>query len=257
MGENETDTDVLTSNVEVGSVLSQCAESRVHECNFYGYRAVCKHRFPKAYRHPALDQRLREQRTVREGRALARCLKNGVLAPTVFAVDRERCAIVMERIDGLTVREIFNHEQGNAAQGKTEVSFLVSFLLRGMGEVVGLLHNADIIHGDLTTSNFMCKREFLEGRPSTENLASKTSSRDSIVVLDFGLVMEKNSAEERAVDLYVLERALKSSHPFLEHVATRLVLEGYHRTVDPQKGSVTMARLEAVRARGRKRSMIG
>ncbi|RNF20137.1 protein kinase [Trypanosoma conorhini] len=253
-----TEMDVRISRVEIGPLLSQCAESKVYECNFYGHRAVCKHRFSKAYRHPALDQRLREQRTVREGRALVRCRKNGVIAPTVYAVDRERCAIVMERIDGLTVREFLNQEQEKATHGQAADTVLASRLLRGMGEVVGLLHNADIIHGDLTTSNFICRREILDAQgPSVEELAPKPPYRDGIVVIDFGLVMDKNSAEERAVDLYVLERAVKSSHPFLEHVSTALILEGYLRTVEAQKGAATIARLEAVRARGRKRSMIG
>ncbi|ESL06738.1 protein kinase [Trypanosoma rangeli SC58] len=254
----EKEIDTLISNVEIGPVLSQCAESKVYECNFYGYRAVCKHRFPKVYRHSTLDQRLREQRTVRESRALVRCRKHGVIAPTVFAVDRERCTIVMERIDGLTVREVFNQEQEKTAHGKPVNFVLASRLLRGVGEVVGLLHNADIVHGDLTTSNFMCRRQFLEEqRLTVEELAAKGPDRDGIVVIDFGLVMDKNSAEERAVDLYVLERAVKSSHPFLEHASTALVLEGYRRTVDAHKGAATIARLEAVRARGRKRSMIG
>ncbi|KEG15135.1 protein kinase [Trypanosoma grayi] len=255
--------DVPASTVEVTTVLSQCAESKVYECNFYNYRAVCKHRFPKMYRHPVLDHKLREQRTVREARALVRCRKHGVEAPTVFAVDRDRCAIVMERIDGLMVRDVLNNEQGG-------VSALAERLLRGMGEVVGLLHSADIIHGDLTTSNFMCRGQHLdkeEGREHQQRgqvpqmfvrgLAAGTSCREGLVVLDFGLVVDKNSAEERAVDLYVLERAIKSSHPFLEHVASSLVLDGYHRTIDVHKGAATVARLEAVRARGRKRSMVG
>lgn len=258
MEEKGDDGALPQSRVHVGSILSQCAESKVYECSFYGCPAVCKYRFPKTYRHPTLDRKLREQRTVREARALVRCRKHGVVAPTVYAVDRERCAIVMERIDGITVRDVLNKEQEDVARGRSTVSSLDELLLRGMGEVVGLLHNADIIHGDLTTSNFMCRRKSLhEGLVFKNDVATKTSCRDHIVVLDFGLVMDKSSAEERAVDLYVLERAIKSSHPFLEHVASSLVVEGYHRTVDVQKGAATIARLEAVRARGRKRSMIG
>nr|CCD15704.1 unnamed protein product [Trypanosoma congolense IL3000] len=232
------------STVVVGQVLSQCAESRVYECDFYGHPAVCKHRLVKPYRHPALDKKLREQRTVREARALVRCQKHGIAVPTVYAIDREGCAIVMERIAGITVRDMLNRVQ--RGQGKTASPAAVR-LLEGMGEVVGLLHSADIIHGDLTTSNFICcTREGEVGE-----------LRDNLVVLDFGLVTEKNSAEERAVDLYVLERAIMSSHPSLEGVASSLILEGYRRTVEPHKGATSIARLGVVRARGRKRSMIG
>ncbi|KAG8347058.1 RIO1 family Lipopolysaccharide kinase (Kdo WaaP) family Protein kinase domain [Trypanosoma vivax] len=243
--------NVSAYTVSIGPVLSQCAESRVYECDFYGHPAVCKHRFAKTYRHPKLDLKLREQRTAREARALVRCSKHGVVAPRVFAIDREQCAIVMERVEGNTVRDLLKAEEG-ATSG---TSALVSRLLQGMGEVVGLLHNADIIHGDLTTSNFICTS--LSAGSGVESGADRRPCRADLVVLDFGLVMDKNSAEERAVDLYVLERAIKSSHPFLEGVASDLVLEGYRRTVEAHKGGATVARLEAVRARGRKRSMIG
>lgn len=60
------------------------------------------------------------------------------------------------------------------------------------------VHDSGIIHGDLTTSNMV----ITEG--------------GDIVLLDFGLSYFKDSAEDRAVDLYVLERAFKSTHPSLE-----------------------------------------
>jgi tRNA A-37 threonylcarbamoyl transferase component Bud32 len=37
-----------------------------------------------------------------------------------------------------------------------------------------------------------------------------------IYLIDFGLSYVKNSIEDRAVDLYVLERAFVSTHPQLE-----------------------------------------
>ena len=55
----------------------------------------------------------------------------------------------------------------------------------------------DVIHGDLTTSNMIYKD-------------------DQIYLIDFGLSYVKNSIEDRAVDLYVLERAFISTHPQLE-----------------------------------------
>lgn len=67
-----------------------------------------------------------------------------------------------------------------------------------MGRVVNSVHEAGIIHGDLTTSNMIMTQE------------------KEVVLLDFGLSYFKDSAEDRAVDLYVLERAFKSTHPALE-----------------------------------------
>lgn len=222
-------------------LIAQCAESRVLGCTFFGHRAVYKHRFCKTYRNSVLDQKLREQRTVREARALVRCKRFGVSAPTVYFVDRKECVIVMSRIEGIPVRDLLDNVLVGTAIARA--------VLEAMGEIVGLLHNGDMIHGDLTTSNFM---SVASGGKSPSN----SISRDDIVILDFGLVQDKQSAEERAVDLYVLERAVKSAHPQIERPEDA-ILAGYIRTVELNKGKQTVERLIAVRARGRKRSMIG
>lgn len=64
-----------------------------------------------------------------------------------------------------------------------------------IGETVARLHNHNLIHGDLTTSNFMIE----EGT-------------GDLVVIDFGLTSVSTSAEDMGVDLYVLERAFISTH---------------------------------------------
>lgn len=70
-------------------------------------------------------------------------------------------------------------------------------------------------------------------------------------------------AEDRAVDLYVLERAFSSTHPVLPGKLPQFekVLEGYAE-ITKEKGKKgewdrTEKRLEEVRLRGRKRSMVG
>ncbi|CUG77172.1 Hypothetical protein, putative [Bodo saltans] len=271
--------------MEQGELLSQCAESKVYAANFYGHAAVVKHRFAKEYRHNVLDQKLREQRTVREARALVRCRKLGVPAPVVYSVDKLTCTIVMERIPGLSARDLI---AGCADQATREA--VGKRVLEAMGEIVGLLHRGDIIHGDLTTSNFIVTDEASLGSSSsaapppaatspttprtphdTADAATAaaigssgsdlsgmpTGASRGLVVIDFGLVSDKNSAEERAVDLYVLERAVMSAHPLLEDVCAGHIWAGYARTTDAAKGKLTLDRLVAVRARGRKRSMIG
>ena len=59
----------------------------------------------------------------------------------------------------------------------------------GMGELVGQVHAAGFVHGDLTTSNFIFDAE-----------TSKFS------IIDFGLSATSNKEEARAVDLHVLEK---------------------------------------------------
>ena len=74
-------------------------------------------------------------------------------------------------------------------------------MLLDLGRCVGLLHQADIVHGDLTTSNAIW----------VEGAADETGH---VVMLDFGLTQVQSavSIEEKGVDLYVLERALTSTH---------------------------------------------
>ncbi|XP_037667523.1 EKC/KEOPS complex subunit TP53RK isoform X2 [Choloepus didactylus] len=58
-------------------MVKQGAEARVFRGRFQGRAAVVKHRFPKGYRHPALEARLSRRRTVQEARALLRCRRAG------------------------------------------------------------------------------------------------------------------------------------------------------------------------------------
>ena len=74
-----------------------------------------------------------------------------------------------------------------------------------MKEVSGLiastlatLHDGGLVHGDLTTSNMLLRQ-------------NEDGKRD-LVLIDFGLSFNSTLAEDKAVDLYVLERALLSLH---------------------------------------------
>jgi TP53 regulating kinase and related kinases len=88
------------------------------------------------------------------------------------------------------------------------------------------MHSIDVVHGDLTTSNMM-----LRDIPSDADFASSISSmhreekNDStsraaphIMIIDFGLGMTRPVIEDKAVDLYVLERAFISTHPGSEYL---------------------------------------
>eukprot|EP01034_Spumella_vulgaris_P025944 gene25944-32454_t len=106
----------------------------------------------------------------------------------------------------------------------------------GVGSAIGKMHDADVVHGDLTTSNFIVREP-----------ADAT-------IIDFGLGTMKPTIEDKAVDLYVLERAFVSTHPGSEYVVAAL-LESYRFTC--RRGTPILVRLEQVRMRGRKRDMNG
>ena len=123
-------------------------------------------------------------------------------------------------------------------------------LMRRIGHTVGGLHKAGVIHGDLTTSNLML-------RPTTTTTTDTNDSpsmEGEVVLIDFGLAGQSVHDEDRAVDLYVLERAFGSTHPRTEPLFEE-VLQGYREAY--RGASSALKRLEDVRMRGRKRSMIG
>lgn len=211
--------------------------------------AALKYRPAKPYRHPLLDARLTRQRILAEARILARCRRDGVAVPAVYCVDEAAGWLLLEWVAGAPVRVGVNawlgakseYEVLDAAGGSNAP--LVGLMQR-VGAAVGRLHAAGVVHGDLTTSNMMLRpwagdEGVLEGE---------------IVMIDFGLASQGTHEEERAVDLYVLERAFLSTHPRAEKLFGE-VLEGYKTAF---KGSKSVLRkLEDVRMRGRKRSMIG
>ena len=110
-----------------------------------------------------------------------------------------------------------------------------------IGSVVGRLHAHNIIHGDLTTSNML----YL---PS-ENVNA------SLILIDFGLSHVETSAEDKGVDLYVLERALLSTHSNADKIFP-LIIQSYKK-VNAKECKTVLDKFEEVRARGRKRTMVG
>ena len=74
------------------------------------------------------------------------------------------------------------------------------------------------------------------------------------MLIDFGLGSISTAEEDKAVDLYVLERAFTSTHPRAEELFQE-VLRAYGASHAGAK--TVLRRLQDVRMRGRKRSMIG
>lgn len=75
-----------------------------------------------------------------------------------------------------------------------------------------------------------------------------------IVLIDFGLSNTESTVEDKAVDLYVLERALLSSHPRAFFLFAE-ILEAYSADYDSTIDVIN--KFNEVRLRGRKRTMVG
>ncbi|EGE78793.1 BUD32 protein kinase [Blastomyces gilchristii SLH14081] len=206
--------------------------------------------------------------------------------------------LLMEWVEGIVVRQAVDQwekwlksQEGKVAGGAGGADAKsadlieqskedICALLRRIGLVVGAMHKAGIVHGDLTTSNLMLRpiasvdalagedddaataasvplstsiRQDAELQTIT-TLDNKPSLEGEIVLIDFGLAGQSVQDEDRAVDLYVLERAFGSSHPRTEPFFHE-VLKGYAESY--KAANVVLKKLEQVRLRGRKRSMVG
>ena len=84
--------------------------------------------------------------------------------------------------------------------------------------------------------------------------ADPAQGLSSIYLIDFGLSTISQNVEDKAVDLFVLEKAFICSHPKYEEEFAH-VLEGYK--VTGEKPSDVIRRLDKVRARGRKKIAFG
>ncbi len=181
---------------------------------------IIKERFSKKYRLPQIDDSLRKFRTRREAKILSKLNEVNFPAPNLKSFCDERMNIIMDFLPGEKLREVLL--RGDDYQQLAEE----------IGERVGKLHGENIIHGDLTTSNMIQHEETGE-----------------INLIDFGLSFFSDKTEDKAVDLFLLERALESTHyQFYPEIFAR-VLEGYKRAY-PEAGTI-LERFKAVEKRGR------
>lgn len=163
---------------------------------------------------------------------------------------------MMEWIEGEVVRICLNEwlkrrKDAGVSEGEDDGELVA--LMRRVGSAIGRMHAVGVVHGDLTTSNLMLRPRNIIGR-SGDPIAGNNVLDGEIVLIDFGLASRSTQDEDRAVDLYVLERAFGSTHPRAESLFTE-VLTSYEKSF---KGAhVVLKKLEEVRLRGRKRSMLG
>ncbi|KAG2002354.1 other/Bud32 protein kinase [Coprinopsis cinerea AmutBmut pab1-1] len=233
---------------------------------------LLKHRFKKKYRHDVLDVSLTKQRVAGEARALLKCLRSGVNVPQILMVDAAEGILGIEWIDGHSVRQLLPGGEEEEEEGeeqreegqqdapdsideaeerlKKEYGVDIDTLLTLIGTELSKLHKADIIHGDLTTSNMMVRRKAGGGGGGGGGGGAE------VLLIDFGLSYTSTLTEDKAVDLYVLERAFASTHPDSERLFGA-VLGAYERGLGPKEWHTVKKRLDEVRLRGRKRSMVG
>lgn len=123
----------------------------------------------------------------------------GVSTPALYHVNTVTNEIFMEYVNGCTVKQYLldNYHQN-------EMNKTIENLAEHIGENIAILHSGKMIHGDLTTSNMMLTN----------------CEPQKLVMIDFGLSFISTLVEDMAVDLYVLERAMLSTHPNSEKLVS-------------------------------------
>ena len=179
---------------------------------------IIKKRKKKSYRIPEIDDRIRRQRTRSEAKLLTKAFKL-ISIPEIIKVDQKTKKIVMEFIDG---KKLSDYLDKFPLKKQKEVCKLI-------GESTAKLHDADIIHGDLTTSNMILKD-------------------NKIYFIDFGLGFTSHKFEDKAVDLHLLKQALEAKHFKNWEILFKEVLKGYSKFKDSK---IVLERLNKVEKRGR------
>ena len=226
-------------------LIKQGAEAKIYTGTFESKKAIAKERFKKTYRHADLDKSLTSKRIKNEFKLLEKANKLGIDVPNVYKTDLNTGIIIMEQIENSLTCKEFIFQKVKTPSLITESSVLGEDLVKissRIGAIIGKLHLNQIIHGDLTTSNILIK--------------DYDSQESKIYFIDFGLSFVSKQLEDKAVDLYVLERALLSTHSLQAVRLFEEILNGYKTEYGANVNQV-IDRLEQVRLRGRKRTMIG
>ncbi len=156
---------------------------------------LIKKRIRKSYRLEQLDEKIRKSRTKKEFNLLQKASKFIPIPKTVKFNEKTK-EIEMQYIKGKRLSDSLD-----SLQNKTEICKLI-------GENIAKLHDQDIIHGDLTTSNMLLKN-------------------NNLYFIDFGLGFMSKRIEDKAVDLHLIKEALEAKHFNISKECFHAILEGY------------------------------
>jgi len=199
-------------------LLKKGAEGDIFLTSWNKQKAILKARKKKDYRNPTLDQRIRKQRTIRECEIISEVKSFGIRTPLIYNMDTKNCTILMQYIVGTLVNDLSE-------------SKLIKSCIQ-IGKIVGIMHKNGIMHGDLTTSNFIV-------------------SNGKIFVLDFGLSNKTSKPEDHAVDLRLLKEILNSAHAKIMNNAWSNFLKGYKSAVGSTRFSKITSLVKVIESRGR------
>lgn len=213
-------------------ILQQGAEAKIILSGDF----IIKDRIKKSYRLPELDKKIIKRRTKSEAKLLTKASEIINSPKPFFIPDFNK--IKMPYIKG---KKLSEHLDNFPLAKQKQICKI-------MGQEIAKLHDADIIHGDLTTSNMILKDDKVirrdpkfKGEVDKENLGS-------LYFIDFGLGFISHKFEDKAVDLHLLKQALEAKHFKNWTELVEEVFKGYKKSEDSK---IVLERLKAVEKRGR------
>ena len=206
-------------------ILAKGAESDIYSSHWIDMEAVSKVRNRKNYRIKEIDEKIRRLRTKKEAKLLFDVKRSGLRSPILYDIDLDKKVIVMEKINGTLFKDFIGDLKED---DKKNLSIAI-------GQNIGLMHNLDIIHGDITSSNIMI------------------NDNSEIVFIDFGLGKYSNLIEDKCVDLIVLKKSLQSIDYKIANEIFNHVLDGYMCCYDQNNLSKSkiIEKIAEIQSRGR------
>jgi len=199
-------------------LLKKGAEADVYLSSWNGKKAILKIRKEKTYRNSVLDKRIRKQRTIKESEIISQVKSFGISTPLIYFLDVNKCSILMQYIDGKLVRDM--NEK------------VIEKTCFEIGKIVGILHKNGIMHGDLTTSNFIL-------------------SKKKLILIDFGLANRTEKPDDHAIDLRLFKEILNSAHANILNKSWSNFLKGYSKSVGEKYCKKIIKLVGVIESRGR------
>ena len=199
-------------------LLKKGAEADVYLSSWNGKKAILKIRKEKTYRNSVLDKRIRKQRTIKESEIISQVKSFGISTPLIYFLDVNKCTILMQYIDGKLVRDM--NEK------------VIEKTCFEIGKIVGILHKNGIMHGDLTTSNFIL-------------------SKKKLILIDFGLASRTEKPDDHAIDLRLFKEILNSAHANILNKSWSNFLKGYSKSVGEKYSKKIIKLVAVIESRGR------
>ena len=199
-------------------LLKKGAEADIYLTQWDNSPAILKVRKAKKYRNSILDAKIRKQRTIKESQSISKVKSFGIPTPLIYYVNLKNTSIVMQEIPGTPVHDLSNLK--------------IIELSKEIGRLVGIMHKNGIMHGDLTTSNFILYK-------------------NKVYVIDFGLSQKTIKHEDHAVDLRLIKEILNSAHAKIMEPSWKNFLLGYKSIVGSANYAKITELVSVIESRGR------